>query len=357
MINIFQPVGSSPTTTEGDLIVRGASSDGRLAIGANATVLTSNGTTATWAAAAGGGLTIGTTTITSGTSTRLLFDAAGVVSETDGATWDATNKALTVGGATVTTSNPVLNLSQTWNAGAVTFTGLKLNVTNTASASDSLLMDLNVGGGSVFSVMRNGRIKLGSAAIAYNAGTNGDLGYYYSASDASPRARFGTDGVFITSQNAYAWTDNSANSQDTADLFLSRRAAAWLTIGRYDVPAPVAQTLGVQSVIAGTSNTAGVNWTLAGSLGTGTGAGGSIIFKTAPAGSSGSSQNALAAVLTLDSTKQADFSGHMQMTEITAPSAGAANTVRLYAQDNGAGKTQLMALFASGAAQQVAIEP
>lgn len=43
--------------------------------------------------------------------------------------------------------------------------------------------------------------------------------------------------------------------------------------------------------------------------------------------------------------------------EMTAPSAGAANTCRLFAQDNGAGKTQLMALFNSGAAQQVAIQP
>lgn len=43
--------------------------------------------------------------------------------------------------------------------------------------------------------------------------------------------------------------------------------------------------------------------------------------------------------------------------EQTAPSAPAANEVVLYAQDNGGGKTQLMALFASGAAQQVAIQP
>ena len=48
---------------------------------------------------------------------------------------------------------------------------------------------------------------------------------------------------------------------------------------------------------------------------------------------------------------------YQEHTEMTAPSAGASNTVRIYAQDNGAGKTQLMALFNSGAAQQIAIEP
>ena len=46
-----------------------------------------------------------------------------------------------------------------------------------------------------------------------------------------------------------------------------------------------------------------------------------------------------------------------QMTEMTAPSAPATNSVRIYAEDNGSGKTRLMALFATGAAQQLAIEP
>lgn len=43
--------------------------------------------------------------------------------------------------------------------------------------------------------------------------------------------------------------------------------------------------------------------------------------------------------------------------EQTAPAAPAANEVVLYAEDNGSGKTRLMARFATGAAQQVAIEP
>lgn len=48
---------------------------------------------------------------------------------------------------------------------------------------------------------------------------------------------------------------------------------------------------------------------------------------------------------------------YIEMLEGTAPSAAPANSVRLYTQDNGGGKTQLMAIFASGAAQQIAIEP
>ena len=62
-----------------------------------------------------------------------------------------------------------------------------------------------------------------------------------------------------------------------------------------------------------------------------------------------------AGTFTLDSI---DASGSfIQLTERTAPAAPAANKVRIYAVDNGAGKTQLMAIFGSGAAQQLAIEP
>lgn len=43
--------------------------------------------------------------------------------------------------------------------------------------------------------------------------------------------------------------------------------------------------------------------------------------------------------------------------EMTAPSAPSANGYRIFAEDNGSGKTRLMVIFASGAAQQIAIEP
>jgi hypothetical protein len=49
--------------------------------------------------------------------------------------------------------------------------------------------------------------------------------------------------------------------------------------------------------------------------------------------------------------------GSLEFREQTAPAAPAANGVRIYAEDNGSGKTRLMALFATGAAQQIAIEP
>jgi hypothetical protein len=46
-----------------------------------------------------------------------------------------------------------------------------------------------------------------------------------------------------------------------------------------------------------------------------------------------------------------------ELVEMTAPAAPAADRVRIYAEDNGSGKTRLMVRFATGAAVQIAIEP
>lgn len=68
----------------------------------------------------------------------------------------AVTGSVTFAGSTVTASSPVLDMAQTWNNVAVTFTGLKINVTDTTSAAASLLMDLQVGGTSQFKVLKTG---------------------------------------------------------------------------------------------------------------------------------------------------------------------------------------------------------
>jgi len=102
---------------------------------------------------------------------------------------------------------------------------------------------------------------------------------------------FATGDWRVSGDNFLAWT--SSTSVGTGDTYIGRRAAASIQLGNIDAAAPVAQTLGVQGVLAGTTNTAGSNFTINGSQGTGTGAGGSILFQTAPVGSSGTAQNAL----------------------------------------------------------------
>lgn len=61
--------------------------------------------------------------------------------------------------------------------------------------------------------------------------------------------------------------------------------------------------------------------------------------------------------VTSPSTELDIGAGAMEFDEMTAPGAGAANTARLYAVDNGAGKTQLVVIFSSGAAQVLATQP
>lgn len=87
----------------------------------------------------------------------------GVISDEtgSGAAVFADNPTLTkasIATGTIATSQPALDISQTWNAGGVTFNGVKLNVTDTASAAGSLLADFQVGGSSVFSVTKESRI-------------------------------------------------------------------------------------------------------------------------------------------------------------------------------------------------------
>jgi hypothetical protein len=57
------------------------------------------------------------------------------------------------------------------------------------------------------------------------------------------------------------------------------------------------------------------------------------------------------------SGRGAGYGASIETFEMTAPAAPPTDGVRIYAEDNGSGKTRLMALFATGAAQQIAIEP
>lgn len=61
----------------------------------------------------------------------------------------------------------IYNLADTWNAAGTTFSAIKMNVTDTASAAGSMLLDLQVGGAS--------RLRVDKAGVLNLVGTNGQF--------------------------------------------------------------------------------------------------------------------------------------------------------------------------------------
>jgi hypothetical protein len=126
--------------------------------------------------------------------------------------------------------------------------------------------------------------------------TVGSAWYFNTTADFNSNVRLSTTGGVLTF--------GSSN-----DITLSRKAAANLQLGAADAASPVAQTISVQSVAAGTSNTAGVSRTEVGSLSTGSGTSGDIIFQTGGTGAGSTAQNTATTALTIKGgTQLVEFS-------------------------------------------------
>ena len=158
-----------------------------------------------------------------------------------------------------------------------------------------------------FGINSSGFTGTGSLNLAnatYLTATSGDLVLGTTTSNAVH--------FVINGGSTDALTINTAGAiQINGNGLLTSPASATFHLGAADAAAPVAQTIGVQGVVAGTSNTNGANFTIAGSQSTGTGLGGSLIFQVSPAGTTGTSQNALVTALTIDSTKLATFAANI----------------------------------------------
>jgi len=210
-------------------------------------------------------------------------------------TWTAQN---TFAAGTITTSQP-LTLTQTWNAGAVTFTAIKTDVTDTSSSSASLLIDTQVGSSSKFTVRKNGQVRSHAsfdgtmATLSFAEGTgvsglgiNSSGGYIYGNSTSI--AAFNSGAGFIISGSLPLGFSAGASDSGATDTAFYRNAAAIMSLRGSSTTTP-----------------------------------GAFNFYTYGA---------------------------------SPPSAPSASMALLYADTSG-GKIRIMALFPSGAAQQVAIEP
>lgn len=198
----------------------------------------------------------------------------------------------TLTGATVTTSQPVLDLAQTWNASGVTFTGLKFNVASDTSAAASLLMDLQVGASSRFQVRKDGRTSIGNlSTFSHLFSEAGNIIGVYGGQQRASLTLQGGDGwdAVFTLQN-----NGSLILSGAGTTYLGSPAANTLRLGLPNAATPFAQTLSVQSRTGTDAAATAYPFTITGAQGTGTGAGGSIVFQVAPAGgTSNAVQNAL----------------------------------------------------------------
>jgi hypothetical protein len=163
-----------------------------------------------------------------GSGTELQYRNSSSFAAVTGSSVDGAS--LTLGGETVTTSKPVLNLSQTWNAAGVTMTGIRFNVTNTASATDSRVLDIARAGTSRFYVTPAGQIVSAQEANQtahqlYSITPHNINGWWFLA-DGS------TGGFYMGSGQIARWGSASSfnSTSGTVDAGIARDAAGVLKI-------------------------------------------------------------------------------------------------------------------------------
>lgn len=225
-------------------------------------------------------------------------------------------------GGTGTTTFPQLFIQPTGTTAVTSWiTSGTIIGANTVSAFAGNFMDFHVAGAaSQFSVSSSG-----SVTAAGNASFGGDI-----TAGAIGRINFNNRGI------------------------LSSPAPSSIQLGNTDVDTNAsiaAQTLRTQGALTGgTTNQAGKDFTFIVSPGKGTGAGGSFIVQTAPAGSTGSTPNAAVTALTINSAGLSTFAfaprlstGYTIGAGTPLPAAGTAGR-RAYVTD------QLTTCAAAGAA-------
>lgn len=187
-------------------------------------------------------------------------------------------------GGTGTTTKPHLLLEPsgtTSTSWSLSGTGFGINA---ASGFAGNIFDFKVNNTTVASMNPNGFLTIAGGSGGAIFGSNTGCSFNYNAAGRC----------------AASLSFELGANQTAADCFLTRGgAAATWQLGFTNAAVAVAQTLKVQGVLTGTLDVAGANWTLAGSIGTGTGAGGQIIVRTAPASSTGTTPNALVTAMTI----------------------------------------------------------
>ena len=171
-----QAFGTIVVSGQSDIVADAAPDTLTIVAGANVTLTTNAGTDTLTIAAAGGSGSPG------GSDTQVQFNDGGAFGGDSGFTFNKTTNLATLtgtdgasslliaSGSQTGSSSPALSITQTWNNAATTFTGILVNITNTASATALMLLDLQVGGSSKFYVRKNGDIYNGAGSIYTSGG-------------------------------------------------------------------------------------------------------------------------------------------------------------------------------------------
>ena len=153
----------------------------------------------------------------------------------------------------MSTSN-IFDLVDLWNDAAVTFNGIKLNVTDTASDPASNLLDLQVGGVSRFRVKKGGTIHLSegtnTGATYFLTGVGGSNSIFFAGFGTTATVGLGVNsfGPFLRGTASLSWTSGVINA--SPDLSLSRDAADTLAQRR----STNAQTFNLYNTFSDASN-------------------------------------------------------------------------------------------------------
>jgi len=257
-----------------------------------------------------------------------------------------------LGGNTPAASAPMIDASQTWNDAGVTFVGDVRRVSVTNAALGSSIFSLYGGATGTNFLMSVSPLAADSyATTIYYLQTSigimcgGDFRFGTNCRITAP-----SDGVVVLYNNLSAdfvrlcFGGTSALfpaiKRDGANLALvpADGSAGYIDLTVHDV---IGSSVYLSNLVGVGANNTNIGLSLTG-------------FAMNIHNSSAALTLAVTGGATLAKFAGA---GYLEMYEVTAPSAPAANTGRIYFEDNGAGKTRLMCLFATGSAQQLAIEP
>jgi hypothetical protein len=300
-------------------------------------------------------------------------------------------RAFDIQPGTLITNIVALNVGATWNNAAITFTGLRFNATDTASNANSLLMDLQFGGASRFSVRKDGRVSFAAGSVTnpsvdISGATGTTQGFYCRgafdiavAIAGQDRLRIGpgliryldssqNQGVLIEAQQAsirFGPSEDAILIRDAANVLAQRNGTATQAFRVYNTFTDASN--GEWGAMRWNSNVLEV-----GTFANGTGASRDLRLLSAFSMTAAASQlvlmnSALSVCAVLQTGTPAvarwiDQSGlagvAYESVEMSAdPAAPGANAGRLYFRDNGSGKTQLCVRFNTGAVQVIATEP